>query len=100
MIYYVQLFQERMVEMNKSAQAKIVAFASVDIDDHEARIERFSTGGDGQAAIRLSAWKNGKTLAQPLALSEEQLIELLHKAAHDGVISHGFVGKLREKIEI
>ncbi len=86
--------------MNKSALEKIIAFASVEIDDHEARIEKYSPGGNGQATIRLSAWKNGKALAQPLALSEEQLIELLHKAAHKGVISHSFVGKLREKIEI
>ncbi len=86
--------------MNQSAQAKIIAFVSIDIDGHEARVEKYSAGADGQSAIRLLVWKDGKPLAQPLALSEEQLIELLHKAAHDGVISHDFVGKLREKIEI
>jgi hypothetical protein len=36
----------------------------------------------------------------PLVLSEEQLIELLHKASHAGVIPHGFIGKLHEKIKI
>ncbi len=85
--------------MNKKAQAKVIASVSMDIADHEARIEKLSTD-DRQATVRISAWKNGKILSEPVTLSEEQLIELLHKAAHGGVVSHGFAGKLREKIEI
>ena len=86
--------------MNKNTQAKIVASVSVEIDGVEARIEKLSTGGDGQTAIQISAWKKGKSLPGPLALSEEQLIELLHQATHVGVVSPDFIGKLRQKIEI
>jgi len=86
--------------MDKSAHAKVIAFSSLDIKGCEARIERYVSSGDGETAIRLSAWRNGKALDQPLTLSEEQLIELLHTAAQEGVISRGFAGKLREKIEI
>jgi hypothetical protein len=86
--------------MNKSAPEKIVASVSVDLADHDARIEKLSTGEAGQATLRISGRQRGKSLAGPLALSEEQLIDLLHKAIHAGVVSHGFIGKLREKIEI
>ena len=57
-------------------------------------------GEAGQAAIRISARKKGGSQAGALTLTEEQLIELLHKASHAGVLSQGFIGKLREKIEI
>lgn len=86
--------------MEKSTQEKIVASVSVHLDDHEARIEKLSSGETGQTAIRLSAWKQGESQAQALTLSEQQLIDLLHKASHAGVLSHGFIGRLREKIEI
>ena len=86
--------------MNKSAQAKVIASVSIDIDDCEARIEKLSPGEAGQATIRISAWKKGKRQAELPALSEAQLIELLHKATHAGVVSYGIIGKLREKIEI
>ena len=86
--------------MEKSNPEKIVASVSIDTDDHEARIEKLSTGEAGQAILRISAWKKGGSQAQVLTLSEQQLIELLHKASHAGVLSHGFFGRLREKIEI
>jgi hypothetical protein len=86
--------------MENSATRKIVAAVSIDMDGHEARIEKLAAGEDGQAAIRISAQKKGDGQVGPLVLSEEQLIELLHKASHAGVLSHGFAGKLREKIEI
>ena len=86
--------------MNHSPSEKIVATASVNLADHEARIERLSGGEARQATLRLSVFKKGKSLTGPLMLSEEQLIELLHKAIHAGVVSPGFIGKMREKIEI
>jgi hypothetical protein len=89
-----------MVHMEKSTLEKIVASVSIDMDDHEARIEKLSSGQTGQTAIRISAWKKSASQAQVLTLSEQQLIELLHEASHAGVLSHGFVGRLREKIEI
>ncbi|MEW6092804.1 MAG: hypothetical protein AB1531_02455 [Chloroflexota bacterium] len=86
--------------MNKKAQVKVIASVSMDIADHEVRIEKLSADDDRQATVRISTWKTGKILSEPVMLSEEQLIELLHKAAHAEVVSHGFAGKLREKIEI
>jgi hypothetical protein len=89
-----------MVHMAKSTPEKILASVTIDTDDHEARIEKLSSGETGQTAIRISARNKGESQAQALTLSEQQLIELLHKASHAGVLSHGFVGRLREKIEI
>jgi hypothetical protein len=89
-----------MREMDKSSQMKIVASVSVDLDGLETRIEKLSTGEGWQTAIQISRWKKGKDLTGPLVLSEEQLIELLHKATHAGVLSRDFIGKLRARIEI
>jgi hypothetical protein len=89
-----------MVNMEKINPEKIVASVSIDTNDHEARIEKLSTGEAGQTILRISAWKEGWSRAQVLTLSEQHLIELLHKASHAGVLSHGFIGRLREKIEI
>jgi hypothetical protein len=99
-IYFEASFHERIVDMDNSSPEKIFTSAYVDLADHEARIEKLSSGEDGQATIRLSACEKGKNQAGPLVLSEQQLIELLHKAIHAGVVSQDFIGKLREKIEI
>jgi hypothetical protein len=94
------IFQDRMVDMEKSSPEKVVASVSVNMHDHEARIEKLVPDGTGQAAIRISALRKGAPQAEALTLSEQQLIDLLHKASHAGVLSQGFIGKLREKIEI
>ena len=86
--------------MEKDTSEKIVASVSVDFGGKDARIEKLSVGEDGMTAVRILAWKKGGSQGEPLVLSEEQLIELLHKAIHAGVLSQGFIGKLREKIEI
>jgi hypothetical protein len=86
--------------MEKSHPEKIVASVSIDTNDHEARIEKLSTGEAGQAILRLSTRKKGENQAQVLTLSEQHLIELLHQASHAGVLSTGFIGRLRERIEI
>jgi len=86
--------------MEKDASEKIVSSVSVDFGEKDARIEKLSVGEDGKIAIRILAWQKGGSQAEPLVLSEEQLIELLHKAIHAGVLSQDFIGKLREKIEI
>jgi hypothetical protein len=86
--------------MKNSTPRKIVAAVSVDMDGYEARIEKLATQPDGQADIRIMSVHKGERQDAPLVLSEEQLIELLHKASHAGVLSAGFIGKLREKIEI
>jgi hypothetical protein len=89
-----------MANMGNDASEKIVASVSVDFGGKDARIEKLSVGEDGKTAIRILAWTKGGSQAEPLVLSEEQLIELLHKASHAGVLSQDFIGKLKEKIEI
>jgi hypothetical protein len=86
--------------MKNSVQAKIMASASVELSDGQARVEKLAAGVDGQELIRLSAWRNNQILSKPLMLSEKELIELLHEATHAGVLSRDLVGKLRERIEI
>jgi hypothetical protein len=86
--------------MEKNTPVMIVASVSVDIYDHDARIEKLAHGETGQAIIRISARKKGGSHAEALTLTEGQLIDLLHKASHAGVLSQDFIGKLREKIEI
>ena len=86
--------------MKKNTLEKIVASVSVDFGEKDARIEKISVGEDANTVIRILAWKKGGSQAEPLVLSEEQLIEILHKALHAGVLSQDFIGKLKEKIEI
>jgi hypothetical protein len=86
--------------MVKSTPEKIVSSVSIDLAEHEARIEKFPANKAGQATLRISGRKKGGGSAGPLTLSEEQLIELLHKASVSAVLSNRFIGKLREKIEI
>ncbi|MGD0752881.1 MAG: hypothetical protein ABSA23_15920 [Anaerolineales bacterium] len=89
--------------MAKNTPEKIVPSVSIDLAEHEARIEKLpanETGNAGQVTLRISSRKKGGGSARPLTLSEEQLIELLYKASVSGVISNSFIGKLREKIEI
>jgi len=89
--------------MAKRIPENIVASVSIDLADHEARIEKLpvaETGKAEQATLRISGRKKDGGSAEPLTLSEEQLIELLYKASVSGVISNSFIGKLREKIEI
>ena len=86
--------------MNNRLPEKNVASVSFDLTDQEARIEKLFVGGTAQSTLRISGAQKGKNQAGPLTLSEEELIELLHKAIHAGVISPAFIGKLRERIEI
>jgi hypothetical protein len=89
--------------MAKRTPEKIVPSVSIDLAEHEARIEKLpanESGKTGQVTLRISGRKKGGGSAGPLTLSEEQLIELLYKASVSGVISNSFIGKLREKIEI
>ncbi len=86
--------------MTKSTPEIISPFVSINLAEHEARIEKLPVNETGQADLRISGRKKGRISAGPLTLSEEQLIELLYKASVSGVISSRFIGKLREKIEI
>jgi hypothetical protein len=84
--------------MKNTSPRKIIAAVSIDITGRQARLEKLASAENGQPDIRIVAAPAGQ--GGPLVLTEEQLIELLHKASHAGVLSQGFVGKLRERIEI
>jgi hypothetical protein len=87
--------------MAKSTPEKIVATVSIHMRVHDAMIEKLSPHGEaGQADIRISSRRKGGIQAEALTVTEEQLIELLFEASHAGVLSQGFIGKLRRKIEI
>ena len=79
--------------------AKVIASTSLDVEDFKTRIEKVQYAA-GQEKIRLSTWREGDILPQPLVLSEAELLELLHQAIHVGVLPRNFIGKLRERIEI
>ena len=85
--------------MNSDDDAQVTASTSVDLEGLEARVEKI-LNGSGQEKIRLSGWSGGKIIAQPLVLSEAELLEVLHQAIHAGVLPRNFIGKLRERIEI
>jgi hypothetical protein len=53
-----------------------------------------------RADIPILACERGGNQAEALAFSEGQLNDLMNKASHAGVLSQGFIGKLRRKIEI
>jgi hypothetical protein len=85
--------------MSTPDDAKVSASTSVNSEAQEIRIEKLLLK-NGQEMISISSWSEGAMLAQPLLLSETELIELLHQAIHAGVLPLNFTGKLREKIEI
>jgi hypothetical protein len=85
--------------MDPYEDAKVTASTFMNKEDLETRIEKLHLA-TGQDKIRLSSWSGGVFQSQPLVLSEEDLLELLHQAIHAGVLPHNFIGKLRERIEI
>jgi hypothetical protein len=92
--------QERTVVMKNTNPREIIATASIDLDGREVRMDKLAAAENGHPDIHIVAAPQGQGQAGPLVLTEEQLIELLHKASHAGVLSHAFFGKLREAIEI
>ena len=79
--------------------AEVTISTSITIENQEIRIEKLLIGTELEK-IRLSFWSGGEILSRPLVLSEAELLELLHKAIHAGVLPRNFIGKLRERIEI
>jgi hypothetical protein len=86
--------------MKNTSPRKIIASVSLDMEGRSARMEKLLSAESGQPNIRIFATRPTGAPSAPLVISEDQLIELLHKASHAGVLSPGFFGKLREKIEI
>ena len=86
--------------MKQIREVKVVASASIDLKGQEARIEKLLGVENGPEVLRLSVRAKEKLASTPLVLSEDELIDLLHKAIHAGVLSFDFVGKLHEEIEI
>jgi hypothetical protein len=86
--------------MEKNVQPNGTASAKLSLNDQEIRIERLAAEENEPGRLRLSGWKQDQPLPGPLVLSEKEFIELVHQAIHAGVLSHDFLGKLRERIEI
>jgi hypothetical protein len=89
-----------MVPMKEIREVKVVASASTGLKGQGARLEKLLSNEEGKKVLRLSALAEGKSLSRPLVLTEDELVDLLHKAIHAGVLSLDFVGKLHEKIKI
>jgi hypothetical protein len=87
-------------QMKPSDNATIISSASIDIQGQETRIEKILPAGAGQETLRLSTLAIGALISQPLILTEEELLDLLHHAIHARVLSQDFITKLRQKIEI
>jgi len=85
--------------MVENENKKVTASAVIDLVDQEVRIDKLAldTGGE---EIRISFWSGGLLLPQPLVLTENQILDILHQAVHAGVLPRNFIGKLRERIEI
>jgi hypothetical protein len=86
--------------MKNTSPRKILASVSLDLAGRSARMEKLLAAEGGHPDIRIHAARPDGAPSAPLVLTEDQLIELLHRASHAGVLSPGFFGKLREKIEI
>ena len=86
--------------MNPSDETQVIATASLELTENEARLERLHIEAAGGEALRISAWSQGELSKGPLVLEESELVALLHLAVQRGVLSQGFVSSLRERIEI
>jgi hypothetical protein len=86
--------------MKKSDAEKVIATASLELAEHEARLEKLLADPARGEELRFSAWRQGQLLNEPLVLEESELVTLMHQAIQKGVLSQDFIGKLRERIEI
>jgi hypothetical protein len=86
--------------MKKNNPTASTISTTLPLGDYELNIGRLGSLGTGPGMIRLSGWIKGRPFPGPLELSENELVELIHQAIHAGVLSHDFMGKLRERIEI
>ena len=73
---------------------------SIQRGEDEWRIEGTGEGSQEPKKVRLSVWRAGQLLSQPLELSEEDLIELLQRGVRAGTLSNDFIGRLHTEIEI
>jgi len=85
--------------MSSKDTAKVLAFASIDIDNRLIGIERSIDKG-GVEEIHLYSRSNEEQPDQSLTLSEVELLELLQQAIKKGVLRRDFIGRLRERMEI
>jgi hypothetical protein len=85
--------------MDSLNKAKSLVSTSIKINDQDILIEKLQLEtGDEKIRLSSSIWK--KAVSPPLILSELELLDLLNKAIHAGVLPRNFIGKLRERIEI
>lgn len=78
---------------------KVLASASMTIDNNQISIERSVKKGGEEAIHLFSRSREGQPI-EPPTLSEAGLLELLHQAILAGVLRRDFIGRLRERMEI
>ena len=103
MVNYVQNFLFEIWKwegaMSSKDTAKVLAFASIDIDNKLIGIDRSIDKG-GIEEIHLYSRRKEEQPDQSLTLSEVELLELLQQAIKKGVLRRDFIGRLRERMEI
>jgi hypothetical protein len=86
--------------MKNTEAVQILDTVSLELADHEARLEKINAGPGQEEELRFSCWRQDKLQKEPLILDEQALVDLLQAAIRTGLLPHSFLGKLREGIEI
>lgn len=73
---------------------------SINLGDTEGRIEEILPIKTESVKIRISSWSEDRSSARPLDISEKELVDLLQKAIHTGILSPDFLDNLRSEFEI
>ena len=85
--------------MDTMGTIKVLASASINIDNSQISIERSVNEGGEEEIHIYSRSKEVQSIESP-TLSEAGLLELLHQAILAGVLGRDFIGRLRERMEI
>jgi hypothetical protein len=84
--------------MRDTDYATELGHVSLPDGDGEVRIERLRIKSSGEEEIRFSWWKEGRLIPRPLDLPEAQLLELMRRAAKNGVFTPHFAAMLRDAL--
>lgn len=85
--------------MRKTKYATELAHVAVPDGSDEARMELLRMRESGAEEIRLSWWREGRRMIpRPLDVPEPLLVELITRAAREGVLSPAAVAQLRSAL--
>jgi hypothetical protein len=85
-----------MANPQKTRNKEVV---SIPLGSDEGIIERVQISED-EEGVKVYKRRKGSETIEPVTLSEDELLELLQRAIHAGVLSSEFVGQLHNFIEI